>query len=170
MTLSAIDLKSLTVFTGMNKSKLLTMCAVTSTSVGLVVFLCCVNWNPDVIALLRNNKNLQISSFKLYNAIQPSLNVSITNVETMSYITRAIRDTTNDLTYGEVCRARITLSNGKYYDVTFVTNQGGKSVEIGVGNGMFKDEANYGIKLEEPIPNELTEAIRKMTTPEIMRL
>jgi hypothetical protein len=120
----------------------------------------------DMIAMFQSNREIQVTSFKLYNAVDSSINVSLTNFESLNYITKALRNPTADFDSGWTRRARITLSNRKVYDVKLVIAQGGQSLAVGLERGLFQDEKFYGVKLLDPVPNELTEALLKMTSTE----
>ena len=93
--------------------------------------------------------------------------ISITNTETLSYLTAAFRNARTDLTEGVawVCRGYITLSNGKAVDVTLVfceSNGMPRSIDVGIAQGFLKDEKFYAVLLSAPKPKELLDGIATM--------
>ena len=119
----------------------------------------------DMVALLQSNAELKVTSLKFYNPITPSLNVSSTNFETLTYATKALRNATENFISGWSCRALLTLSNGKAYDIDLTIAEDGKLLSVGFERGWLEDEKHYSIKLADPVPKELTAALVKMTTP-----
>jgi hypothetical protein len=149
----------------MKESTTLAVYAIAVAFAGHVLLFCFGSVQTDIIKIFFKNRNLRLSSVEFYRyAAEKPVSLSITNSQTLSYMTGVCRKASNNFLGGWSCFIQFKLSDETKSTLNLIIPQGGRALDIGVERGPFEVAKLYGVKLDGPIPDDLTAALLQVTT------
>ncbi|HEY5041923.1 MAG TPA: hypothetical protein VIK53_07960 [Verrucomicrobiae bacterium] len=117
----------------------------------------------DIIAELKNDKSAYLTSATIYGYYSGEpRSVSLKEQDTLQYLTKTFRDAGNDMIGGSGYFIKLRLNNGVEANLEMIDPKNGKSLEILVEQPFPSDGKYYVVKLVEPIPKELLDALFRM--------